>query len=199
MNRTVLIQSGWPGIGLARAGFFLFIYLLFQSQMKAQDHTLDVGLRFQKTVNLYYENGFTLQYNHQKFLSPNVYFGFSYVTSRLGSAMGTNALKQDNYLISSSYYFRREKVIRPFLRINAGYFYADYEEEIFSDLPNSSALLSSEAGVAVWTRSPIKIGASLGYNLITGNGIKGPGTLYPLFFQTSITWNILNLQKNENL
>jgi hypothetical protein len=150
-------------------------------------------------VNLYYENGFTIQYNNQKFLSPNVYFGFSYVTSRLGSAMGTNALKQDNYLISSSYYFLRERVIRPFLRINAGYFYADYEEEIFSDLPNSSALLSPEAGVAVKIRSPVKIGASVGYNLITGNGVKGPGTLYPLFIQTSITWNILNLQKNENL
>lgn len=80
---------------------------------------------------------------------------------------------------------------QPFVRLNAGYFYADLESKIFDDLPNTSFLLSPEAGIGLKTNSPFKIMASIGYNVLTGDGIDGPGTLYPVFIQTTISWNII--------
>ena len=175
----------------------LLILCLFPVQKIFSQKNLDVGIRFQKTVNLYYENGFTLQYSDERLLNEQLYIGVSYVTSRLGSAMGSNALKQDNYLFSGTYLFRPSKTLQPFSRLNTGYFYADYEEDIFKDLPNSSFLLSPEFGISYNNFSPFKIGASIGYNLITGDGIEGPGTLFPVFFQTSLTWNILFKSSKE--
>ena len=198
MRETSFNLGFWLKI-IGAQNLLFFLLILFAINSAAQNQTLDVGLRFQKSVNLYFENGITVQYGNEDIFSKNLYVGASYVTSRLGSAWGTNAIKQDNFLISSTYYFRRERTIRPFFRANVGYFFADYEEEIFDDLPNSSALISPEAGISFWTNLPLKIGASFGYNLLTGNGIKGPGTLYPLFIQTSITWNILNSREDEDL
>lgn len=161
----------------------------------AQSHpiraTLDVGIRFQKSVNLYTENGFTVQYAHPKLVSQRLFIGVSYVTSRLGTALHTNAIKQDNYLATVSYYFRPGWLIQPVVKANAGYFKATYGAAIFDALPQTSLLASPELGLCYCPTFPLKIHGSVGYNLITGDGRSGPGTLYPVFVQTSITWNIL--------
>ncbi|MFO8146272.1 MAG: hypothetical protein ACQEWG_00340 [Bacteroidota bacterium] len=172
--------------------FFLLFQFFSITDSKGQNSEVDIGVRLQKSVNLYYENGITAQYTNNSLYSKRLYFGLSYVTSRLGSAIGSNAIKQDNIFLSITYYFRPDKILQPFLRLNTGYFYSDLEEKIFDDLPNSSILLSPEAGIRLKTNSPLKVGASFGYNLITGDGRKGPGTLYPVFIQSSITWSILN-------
>ncbi len=168
------------------------ILLFLSSGCYSQESQLDVGLRFQKTINLYYENGVTIQYTDDRLLSQRLYFGLSYVTSRLGTAMGTNAIKQDNIFLSSTYIFRPERRLQPFLRLNTGYFIADYEEPFFDVLPNTSFLLSPEGGLGFKFNNPLKVNFSLGYNLVTGDGIDGAGTLYPLFVQTAITWNVLS-------
>ncbi len=156
----------------------------------AQKPVLDLGIRIQKTVNLYNENGISAQYSHPTLCFDKLYFGFSYVTSRLGTAFHSNAIKQDNYIFSSSWMFRPKHLIRPFARLNTGLFSADYEEAVFDVLPHSSLLLSPEGGVCFETQIPLKISLSLGYNLITGDGMTGPGTLYPLYLQTTISWNV---------
>lgn len=181
--------------------FFLLVAFFSTSptfHLQAQNPALDVGLRFQKSVNLYFENGITAKYTNERLFSRQFYVGLSYVSSRLGTAMGTNAIKQDNYVLFSSYYFRSERKFQPYVQINTGYFYADYEQALFDDLPNSSILLSPEAGLSVRTNIPLKVAASLGYNLITGDGEKGPGTLYPVFVQTSVTWTIFNTARHES-
>lgn len=175
-----------------RVILFFILFQFFSINSNAQNSVLDVGLRLEKSVNLYYENGFTAQYTNNSLYSKRLYFGLSYVTSRLGSAIGSNAIKQDNIFLSTTYYFRPDRILKPFIRLNTGYFYSDLEEEIFDDLPNSSILLSPEAGIRLKTNSPLKVDASFGYNLITGDGLKGPGTLYPVFIQSSITWSIQN-------
>ena len=152
----------------------------------AQIRSWDVGLRFQKTQDLYYENGVTAQYN----LDNRWALGGSYYSSRMGSALGSNAIKQDNFIVSAAYFFRPERKLEPFIRANAGYFMADYEEELFDDLAQSSALASADAGIVYHLNVPLKISLSVGYNGITGSGNEGAGTLYPVFYQTSITWNI---------
>lgn len=171
--------------------FFLYTMWLAAGTAWGQSATLDVGLRFQKTLNLYYENGVILQYAHPQLLNNRLQLGFNYVSSRLGSAINSYALKQDNIFFSGSYLFRPSRTVHPFLRANAGWFRADYESEIFRNLDNSSPLLSAEVGLAVPTKTRLKTTASLGYNLFTGDGSDSPGILYPVFYQISVTYTLL--------
>ncbi|CAN5427172.1 hypothetical protein BH09BAC6_BH09BAC6_04060 [soil metagenome] len=161
----------------------------------AQSSTLDVGIRLQKTVNLYYENGIAVAYSDKALMPDRLFFGFSYVTSRLGTAINSNAIKQDNYLLSAAYNFRKGHIIRPFLRANTGFFAADYGNKQFDGLPRTSLLLAADAGICFQTHLPLKLAASLGYNLITGDGLKGPGTLYPVYYQLTFLWNVFNYKK----
>jgi hypothetical protein len=154
-----------------------------------------VGLRFQKSVGLYYENGITAQYTGGKLARQRLYFGLGYVTSRLGTALGTHAIRQDNILTSASFLFWPKSLIRPLVRGNLGYFTAHLGDSKFDDLPNRSLLASGEGGLCLCPDFPLKLYTSIGYNFITGNGLKGPGTLYPVFIQTSITWNVLKSSK----
>jgi hypothetical protein len=157
----------------------------------AQDeNNFSAGLRFQKTHNLYYENGIAFDFANQKLLNNRLHIGFDFVTSRLGSAMISNALKQDNYLVSVGYYFRHEKIINPIIQLNTGFFYADMEEKMFEQIPHKSILLSIEPGIFINFDYPIKAKATIGYNIITGDGMTGPGTIYPLFFQLSIFYQM---------
>lgn len=70
--------------------YLLFIALLMglsltaTAQNRPARAVLDVGVRFQKIVNFYSENGFTVHYAHPKLVSQRLYIGASYVTSRLG-------------------------------------------------------------------------------------------------------------------
>ncbi len=191
------MRSTKPEVGRGNAKFylpvwlFLFLFLFSGDSVFSQDRELDIGLRFQKSINFYYENGVTFQYSDERFLPKRIFIGFSYVSSGFGSALGTNAIKQDNFILSGTYFFRPQRSLQPFVRLNTGYFIADYEDPEFDVLPNSSILLSPETGVSYRFNFPLKIGISLGYNVITGDGIDGPGTLYPLYVQSSITSNIL--------
>jgi len=182
---------------MLKAIYFLIILTIAAVHCaNAQSSVLDVGARLQKDIGLYTENGMSINYSNKNLMPETLYFGFTYVTSRLGTALNSNAIKQDNFLFSPAYYFRRNKVIRPFVRLNAGYFAADYGSSIFDVLPRKSLLASTDEGISVQTRSPLKISASIGYNFIYGNGINNvPGTIYPFFYQLTLSWNILKLKK----
>ena len=166
------------------------------AQNRPTSAVLDVGVRFQNSIGLYTENGITAQCTNPKLVSGRLYFGASYVTSRLGTALNSNAIKQDNFFATASYYFRPNWLLRPVVKANVGYFKANYGSPVFDELPKISLLASPELGLCYCPDSPFKINASIGYNLITGNGLSGPGTLYPVFVQTSLTWNILKKSKN---
>lgn len=173
-----------------------FTSLLFVSHFVfAQTSILDAGIRMQKTPNLYNENGIALAYSYKKLMPDKLYFGLSYVTSRLGTALNSNAIKQDNMLVSAAYFFKKNHRLRPFLRANSGYFLANYGEPQFDVLPNSSVLLSADGGLSYKGNLPLKVAASLGYNFITGDGMEGPGTLYPVFYQVSLSWRIMGNNK----
>src|SRR6478672_6667626 len=133
--------------------YVIVLFVTASSSVFAQKHSFDVGLRFQKTVDLYYENGLTINYN----FTERWVVGTSYISSRLGSAMGSNAIKQDNYLLSASYLFRPAKALKPFARANTGYFNADYESPIFKNLTHSSAIASLDGGLIYAFKCPLKI------------------------------------------
>ncbi|UAM99227.1 hypothetical protein K8354_05230 [Polaribacter litorisediminis] len=176
--------------------FLLFItsFMCIQSQnRKTQNDWLGefkVGVRVQKTQKLYWENGLTVDFTSPKILKNRLHLGLSYVSSRFGSAMGSNAIKQDNFLINAGYFFRHQKKLQPFGRLNTGFFYADYESEIFDVLPNTALLLSLDAGFSYQFDAPITLQISTGYNLNTGTGSAGPGTLFPVFYQLSLYYTL---------
>jgi len=149
-----------------------------------------LGLKIQKVPNLYVENGLVFTYHSNSLLNNKLYLSVGFVSSRFGSALGSNALKQEEYQLSASYVFREARLISPYLRLNTGYFVVDTEVDIFSDLPNSSLLLSAELGFDYQLNGPMSLSAGTGFNLITGNGIKGPGTLYPVYLNLVINYRL---------
>jgi hypothetical protein len=192
LHQCLLVKS-YQYVMRTNTFFILSILFVFGiTKASAQQSILDVGLRLQKTVGLYWENGVSIQYSNQHLKPDKLYFGFSYVTSRLGTAINSNAIKQDNFLVNASWYFRKDHTFRTVVRLNVGYFVADYEDDMFDVLPNSSVLFSPEIGALFETKSPLKVMITLGYNLITGNGEEGAGTLYPLFAQSTLSWTLFN-------
>jgi len=174
---------------------FLFVSSVLSLHAQASDAngwpgTLKGGFRIQKAQKLYWENGFAFDYASPKILDSRIHFGASYETSRLGSALGSNAIKQDNYLVSAAYHFRHQKALQPFARLNVGYFHADYEDALFDVLPNSAFLTSIDVGLMYEFKIPLTLSLSAGYNLNAGTGVAGPGTLFPVFYQMSILYTI---------
>jgi hypothetical protein len=52
-------------------------------------------------------------------------------------------------------------------------------------------LTSIDLGLSYTPIKPLKAQVSLGYNIITSDGTSGVGTVYPLYFNIIIMWNIL--------
>lgn len=172
----------------------LFMFLMLAvSTSKAQflcNYKLKGGALFQKTERLYWENGIGADFTSDFLMNKKVHFQVHYVTSRLGSAIGSNAIKQDNFVVGANWHFLHKMPINIVAGLNTGYFYADYEEAEFDVLPHTSMLLQAEAGLEYSFILPVTVSLSAGYNLITGNGESGPGTLFPVYYQLKVYYNI---------
>jgi hypothetical protein len=165
---------------------FLFILVLGSVGFAAEPGRFSAGLKFQKTLNLYYENGLELGYTHDGLWKQRIQFQISYISSRFGSAMGSNALVQDYYQASTGLHFRPEKLFDPFLQINMGYFRYDVENKMFDFLDNQSMIFSLVSGIK-FNLIP-RVGgvyADLGINLV-----QDANTLYPLFFNIGLVFNV---------
>lgn len=169
--------------------FALFTsFLVLASPVMSQDSQswqCALGLRFQRTWELYHENGLEVACTHQKVLGGAVEWVVHATSSRFGSALTSHALEQENYLTGFHWIFRRQALVRPWTGLEAGYFHLDTESPIFKDLPNQSALLALTGGILV-PYGPVQWRLGIGFNVITGDGIQGPGTLYPLYGQTTV-------------
>lgn len=173
---------------------FLFVAVMMQipamkAQLTASDE-LGVGLRFQKTEQLYWENGVGLDYTSDVLLKKHIHLKLSYATSRLGSAMIGNAVRQDNFLVGADWRFRSQKPLQIFAGLNTGFFHADMENSTFDVLPHNSMLLSAETGLFYKFKFPLAASLSVGYNLINGDGVSKPGTLFPVYYQLSVFYYI---------
>ena len=144
---------------------FFVIFVLGYNTANAQQ--LNVGVVIQKTHSLYWENGVALRYSFASFKSNQFYIGFDIVSSRVGTAFRSNALKQESYIGSAAWYFRKDKPLRIVTELNLGFFHADLEEEIFEELPNTAYLLSPEIGLSyAFQQTPINI------NFVRNNCLK---------------------------
>ena len=188
--------------------FFLLISIQFvfaqkdstaNSEKRPHIRILQAGIKFQKTQSLYWENGVYLDWGCNRLFDYHLHFGFSYISSRLGSAINSNAIKQDNYIFHTAWHFRPQQQFQPLIRMNTGYFHADYESEIFDVLDNTAFIFSIELGLVYEfnLKVPFSAGLSVGYTLTAGTGVSGPGTLYPIFYQLSVYTPIFDQRKNQ--
>lgn len=168
---------------------FFFISGLLAAQT-SEKYDLKIGLAFQKVEGLYWENGIAADLSSDYLLKKKLHLKFHYLSSRLGSAMGTNAILQDNFIIGADWRFRSEKSLQIAAGFNAGLFVADYESDIFDGLPKASMLLAPEAGLYYQFKFPVSAGIVVGYNLINGNGVNVPGTLFPVYYRLSVLYNL---------
>ena len=176
-----------------RKTLFAIFVLLSVSLLKAQTATpyeLAVGLRFQKTEQLYWENGVGADFTSDFLLHKKIHLKLSYATSRIGSAFLTNAIRQDNVVIGADWRFRSDKDFQLFAGLNTGFFHADMELPQFDVLPHNSMLLQLETGLFYKFKFPVATSLSVGYNLINGDGVNVPGTLFPVFYQLSVFYYI---------
>jgi len=172
------------------------IFLFLTTNLRAQE--LNLGLRFQKTQSMYWENGFSVQYTFAKIKPKQFYLGFDYVTSRLGSAYRSNALKQDNYLLSGSWVFFQNKSFHIVSRLNFGYFYADMEEDFFKVIPHTAFLFSPELGLRYDVKkTPITLQLGSGYYIITAKEGYSPGTLQPLYYHFDLYYTLFKPKNHD--
>lgn len=177
---------------------FIMIFVIQSEAQFADNYELGIGVRMQKTEQLYWENGVGLDYTSDFLLKKKIHLKMSYASSRIGSALGTNAIKQDNYLIGADWRFRSDKDFQIFAGMNTGFFHFDTENSIFDVLPNNSMLLSLETGLFYKFKFPMATSLSVGYNIINGDGVNKPGTLFPVFYQLSVFYYIPSKSHNRN-
>jgi hypothetical protein len=164
----------------------------------ALTQTYQIGVRIQKTQTMYWESGFSMQYSFQNLKPKQLYVGFDYVTSRLGSALNSNALKQDQFIFNTTWAFRPVKSFRVLGRINFGYFVADYEEPMFESLPNTAFLLSPELLLQYQFKEvPITLNLGSGYYLDFAKAGYSPGTFQPLYYHLDVLFTLVNSKNHE--
>jgi hypothetical protein len=169
--------------------FLFYISMLNMRKLDAQNALL--GFKFQKSHAMYWENGLSFQYSFSKLKEGNLYFGLDIVSSRLGSAWQTNALKQSNFTLSAAWFNRNDKNLQFYSRLAVGVFKANLEFEIFEELPSSAWIVSPDFGFRYnLPKLPIYLQTGVGYNLPLQSEIETPGTFQPLYYHFSLYYKL---------
>lgn len=176
--------------------FLISLTLLLTGSIYAQN--LNLGIRIQKTQNMYWENGISIQYAFKNFKPERFHLGFDFVTSRLGSAFNSNAIKQSHFLFSGSWNFIPDKTYHFVTRLNMGYFYSNLEYDFFDDIPNTAFLLSPEIAFSYeFQKYPVKLQLGSGYYIDFSKPGYSPGTLQPLYYHLDVYYTLFKSGNHE--
>ncbi|MFM2207166.1 MAG: hypothetical protein RL213_1141 [Bacteroidota bacterium] len=180
-----------PKIRIIFRAVLVGVLVFCSSALHAQQ--LKAGVRIQKTYGMYWENGISAQYGFRNFKPDRLLIGLDVVSSRFGTAIGSNAIKQESYLLSGSWLFNKRKPYHITTRLNLGYFYSDPEESFFEVIPHTSFLFSPEVGfIYDFKKIPLSLNLGSGVYIITAEDGYSPGTLQPLYFHFDIHYRIYN-------
>jgi hypothetical protein len=169
----------------------IVLIILIQPFTFCQDTTktvqIELGLRTKKYVGFYWVNGLSAEFSTYKIAKGSLHLGVNLASSSLGSAIRSNAIPTLETELSIIKYFRYTKSFQPITRLNLGYSKAFYGEG-FSNITSNSILCSIEAGFKYIIMSTVSANIYGGYNILTGNGINGLGTIYPIYSGVSLNW-----------
>lgn len=164
---------------------YLFLLCATGSKVFANDSLFrfNAGLSYKKFAGFYTMTGLCAEFSHKQIAKNKLYFGLNVTSSLLGSAFNNNGIPVLATELYARYPFRHEKKLQPFVMLNTGYAKANYGSDKYKNLTSSSFILSPEAGISYKLPYNIQLQGSLAYQLISGDGINGPGFIYPVCFQ----------------
>jgi hypothetical protein len=149
------------------------------------------GLRMQGVVD--FEPGQDLfegpeiGYSDYGLFAHRLQFRAAYLTSRLEQAFRPNILRQDYFLFSPAWHFRRSAIFDPMAQLDLGYWRYDIESRLFKSLDNSSWVAAAQVGFALnLFQGAYGLYSHFGYNFITPDS----GLLYPGVFGVGF-WKVL--------
>lgn len=143
---------------------------------------MQIGVCFKKFNGFYWVNGITLVINERMFNAPIAY-GVNFTTSYLGTALFNDALPLNMFEMFAQYRFNSKRSFQPFAGILFGGAFTNYKDPAFKHLQQGQTIFSPEFGLSYHFKAPVNVSASFGYQLITGDGKRGLGLVYPLFGQ----------------
>ena len=168
-----------------------FAILLGAASKVRGDGLWSAGLRMQGVVD--FEPGQDLfegpeiGYSDYDWFKHSLQLRAAYLTSRLEQAFRPNILRQDYFLFSPVWHFRRQAFFDPTVQADLGYWRYDVESDLFKDLKNSSWVASLQVGFALnLFQGEYALYYHFGYNFITPDS----GLLYPGEFGIGI-WKLL--------
>jgi hypothetical protein len=148
----------------------------------AQEGLWSVGSRVEGTVDFEPGNDFLLGpeigYSNFNLGGHRLQLKGAYLTTRLEQFFRPNIIKQDYFLFSPVWHFRRNAFFDPNIQMDLGYMRYDVENErIFGSLDNDSYIAAIQAGFSVnLAEGEYGIFYHVGYNLITpDSGLVFPG------------------------
>ncbi len=161
------------------------------SAARAGEDLWSLGLRTQGVVD--FEPGQDLfegpeiGYSDYNLFAHSLQLRGAYLTNRLEAVFRPNIIRQDYFLFSPVWHFRRNAFFDPTLQADLGYWRYDTESEIFKDLDNSSWVASIQVGLALnLFQGEYGLYYHFGYNFITPDS----GLLFPGVFGVGL-WKIL--------
>jgi hypothetical protein len=99
----------------------------------------------------------------------------SWSTTRLATALGSNALEEDRLQVGADWYFRQARRLSPGVGLSLGYTRFDREDDdLFSLLDNDAPILTLLGGAETRLRSGLRVNARLGYSHLQSS------TVYPI-------------------
>lgn len=161
----------------------IILVILFTKITFSQDSTsvkTEIGIRTKKQVGFYWVNGLTAECSTPKIAMGSLHFGINITSSILGTAFRSNAIPTLETELSLIKYFRYRKSLQPITRLNFGFAKAFYGND-YSSIPSKSIVLSIETGLRYRLKNYLYASLYGGYNVITGNGINGLATIYPIY------------------
>lgn len=163
--------------------FSIFNILILQNSVIALDR-LNIPVGIQMQANSDFQWGLTAGVSSDLFLKGHPYAAVSYTTNRIEAAF-SYAVKQDNYLFTLGWMFRPEKMLDPFINIDAGLAHFDYEFDAFKSLKNNSPILDLRFGLeGAFLHKTIHPWCNFGISFIPSS------TVYPLVMAVGVNYDI---------
>ncbi|MBA3664583.1 MAG: hypothetical protein H0W61_10290 [Bacteroidetes bacterium] len=174
--------------------FLSFIGLSYGGFCQEPDSSLHLsaGISFKKFAGFYTMSGVCAEVSGKCLAREHLALGLNVTSSSLGSAFFNNGIPVVAAELYARWIFRKEKTIQPFALLNLGFAKAFVNSDKYSSLSTSALLVSPEAGVACRFKPRMQLQGGLGFNLNSGNGLKGPGFIYPICFQLRLLYTFKN-------
>lgn len=126
-------------------------------------------------------------YSNYDLFAHSLQFKAAYLTSRFEQAFRSHILRQDYFLFSPVWHFRRNAFFDPTFQADLGYWRYDVESDLFKDLDNDSWVASVQVGFVLnLFQGEYGLFYHFGYDFITPDS----GLLYPGGFGVGF-WKML--------